>query len=168
MNHMSIIGFQFDDGGRAEAGLKGKTGDCVVRAIAIATGLDYTTLYKHLAPKTLARLGVNVQDDMPTYLKGVYHVDYEPLLKELGFTKTTSSEGYAHPTYTQAYQAFGNCLVLSHDGTHLSAIIDGELRDTFDHRFDQWDGETTQRKTTTIFHKWGGGWQEGQVLTVNE
>lgn len=37
--------FKQDDGGRADAGYKGTTGDCVTRAIAIATGLDYQTVY---------------------------------------------------------------------------------------------------------------------------
>lgn len=33
--------FVFHDGGRAAAGYKGKTGDCVTRSIAIATGKPY-------------------------------------------------------------------------------------------------------------------------------
>ena len=36
------------DGGRSDAGYKGKTGDCVVRAIAIATGLSYKAVYDEL------------------------------------------------------------------------------------------------------------------------
>ena len=35
----------YDDGGRAKAGFKGKTGDCVCRAIAIATGKPYKEVY---------------------------------------------------------------------------------------------------------------------------
>lgn len=34
-----------DDGGRAAAGYRGQTGDCVTRAIAIATGLPYRHVY---------------------------------------------------------------------------------------------------------------------------
>ena len=34
----SNLKFKADDGGRSEAGFKGKAGDCVVRSIAIATG----------------------------------------------------------------------------------------------------------------------------------
>jgi hypothetical protein len=34
-----------DDGGRTEAGFKGKAGDCVTRAIAIATGLGYRQVH---------------------------------------------------------------------------------------------------------------------------
>jgi hypothetical protein len=33
--------FQFNDGGRANAGFKGMTGDCATRAIAIVTELPY-------------------------------------------------------------------------------------------------------------------------------
>jgi hypothetical protein len=37
--------FQYDDGGRAAAGYKGKAGDCTCRAISIATGLPYQHVY---------------------------------------------------------------------------------------------------------------------------
>ncbi len=35
----------YDDGGRAAAGYKGKAGDCVCRAIAIATERPYQEVY---------------------------------------------------------------------------------------------------------------------------
>lgn len=44
--------FIFHDGGRAAAGYKGTTGDCVTRSIAIATGKTYQEVYdalNHLA-----------------------------------------------------------------------------------------------------------------------
>jgi hypothetical protein len=34
-----------DDGGRAAAGYRGEAGDCVARAVAIATGLPYQEVY---------------------------------------------------------------------------------------------------------------------------
>ena len=37
--------FQFNDGGRIAAGYKGSAGDCVVRSVAIATGLPYQKIY---------------------------------------------------------------------------------------------------------------------------
>jgi hypothetical protein len=40
--------FIYDDGGRAAAGHSGKAGDCVCRAIAIATGLGYRRVYASL------------------------------------------------------------------------------------------------------------------------
>ncbi len=40
--------FIFNDGGRKESGYKGFTGDCVVRAIAIALKLPYKDIYDEL------------------------------------------------------------------------------------------------------------------------
>lgn len=37
--------FVYNDGGRSEAGFKGTTGDCVCRAIAIATQRPYKEIY---------------------------------------------------------------------------------------------------------------------------
>jgi len=41
--------YVFDDGGRACAGYRGTTGDCVTRAIAIAMGLPYQEVYDEMA-----------------------------------------------------------------------------------------------------------------------
>ena len=43
-----INNFKYNDGGRELAGYKGKTGDCVTRAIAIATGKPYQEVYDNL------------------------------------------------------------------------------------------------------------------------
>lgn len=42
------MAFAENDGGRAAAGFKGKTGDCGVRAAALATGIPYGQTYKEL------------------------------------------------------------------------------------------------------------------------
>ena len=44
----SNLEFQANDGGRLAAGFKGKAGDCVVRSIAIVTGLAYQKVYDDL------------------------------------------------------------------------------------------------------------------------
>ena len=41
--------FVFDDGGRAASGFRGQADDCVVRAVAIASGLPYTDVYQVIA-----------------------------------------------------------------------------------------------------------------------
>jgi hypothetical protein len=66
--------FKFNDGGRTEAGFKGHAGDCVVRAVTIATKQPYLNVYKELGDgcrsqkltkrssrKASARNGVNVK-----------------------------------------------------------------------------------------------------------
>ncbi len=37
--------FQYNDGGRKDAGYEGVANDCVVRAVAIATGMPYQQVY---------------------------------------------------------------------------------------------------------------------------
>ena len=44
----SNLKLEFNDGGRAAAGYKGQAGDCVVRSIAIVTGLPYQKVYDQL------------------------------------------------------------------------------------------------------------------------
>ena len=44
----SNLELQINDGGRSAAGYKGKTGDCVVRSIAIVSGLPYQKIYDDL------------------------------------------------------------------------------------------------------------------------
>ena len=41
----SNLKLEVNDGGRAAAGYKGQAGDCVVRSIAIATGIAYQKVY---------------------------------------------------------------------------------------------------------------------------
>ena len=40
--------WQYDDGGRYRAGYRGETGDCVVRAVAIATAREYQVVYDEI------------------------------------------------------------------------------------------------------------------------
>ena len=44
----SNLELQINDGGRSAAGYKGKAGDCVVRSIAIVSGLPYQKIYDDL------------------------------------------------------------------------------------------------------------------------
>ena len=46
---MTNSNFTYNDGGRAASGRKGNAGDCGVRAMSIALGLDYDSCYKELA-----------------------------------------------------------------------------------------------------------------------
>jgi hypothetical protein len=43
------MNFTYNDGGRAKAGYKGKAGDCVCRAIAIAVDKPYQEIYNDLS-----------------------------------------------------------------------------------------------------------------------
>ena len=147
-----MIGYQYHDGGRLSAGYKGNdAGDCVVRALAIATGGDYRELYREMARankdvsgKRSARNGVGIKA-------------YGPVYERHGFVKVKLPRG-AKPTYTEAYETYGDCIV--HTTRHICAIVGGKLRDTFDGRTYQWSEsfgerdwitETRERKAQSIW-----------------
>jgi len=49
MNTKNTVSWTFNDGGRKAAGFVGRTGDCVCRAVAIATEQPYQVVYDRLA-----------------------------------------------------------------------------------------------------------------------
>jgi len=129
--------FQHNDGGRSAAGFKGSAGDCVTRAIAIASGLPYRDVYNALAEGSAnqrassrtskraksARNGINV--------KRKWFKDY---MKSLGFE------------WVPTMQIGSGCKVHLHDdelptgrlvvsvSKHYTAVIDGVVHDTHDPR----------------------------------
>lgn len=122
--------FQYNDGGRAAAGYKGSTGDCVVRSIAIITGKPYKEVYdaiNTLAPhekkskkkrgKSNARTGVH---------KDVYH----KYLLSLGMKWTpTMLIGQGCKVHLRADELPKGKLIVS-VSRHLTAVIDGVIHDT--------------------------------------
>lgn len=129
------LGFMFDDGGRAQAGFKGFAGDCVARAVAIASGRPYAEVYCRLAdgqggqratkrtkkkPRS-ARNGINV--------KRKWFKDY---MAELGFVWVpTMKIGSGCTTRLLAGELPKGRLVVS-VSRHYTAVIDGVIHDTDD------------------------------------
>ena len=89
------IELKINDGGRAAAGYKGKTGDCVVRSIAIATNLPYQKIYDDLykineefrtTSRTKLAKSLEPKNDSPR--TGTHRVVLKRYLKELGWNWT--------------------------------------------------------------------------------
>ncbi len=153
-----LIGYTYDDGGRADAGFKGDTGDCAVRAIAILTGIPYADVYRRMAAcMRLAGYGSSGNAYRQRPRRGLKPAisarDLQNLVKtSYGLRRVKLGRG-PKPTYSEAWALHGDCLV----GTakHVSAIVDGNLRDTFDGRF--YDGilyggtARDQRKAQSIW-----------------
>jgi hypothetical protein len=88
-----------DDGGRADAGFTGHTRDCVVRAIAIATGRSYLNVYsslhryalidRALMAKLTLRYGARAQAHASPRT-GVNRRVYDRYLRECGWTWTAT------------------------------------------------------------------------------
>jgi len=131
--------FQFNDGGRTNSGFKGAAGDCVVRAIAIATERPYQEVYdalfeanKRFADEHYGKIARRIQRKGGTPRDGTYRQVYEAYLKSLGFVwKTCMRIGTGckvHLTSEELPKGRLVCRV----SKHLVAVIDGVINDTWD------------------------------------
>jgi hypothetical protein len=124
--------FVLDDGGRAAAGFKGYTGDCVVRAVAIVSGKPYREVYDALSEgcrtqrltkgkkkRSSARDGVNT--------KRKWFKDY---MASLGFKwYPTMQIRYGCRVHMHADELPKGRLVVA-VSKHFVAVIDGVIHDT--------------------------------------
>jgi hypothetical protein len=120
----------YDDGGREAAGFKGKAGDCVARAVAIATGKPYAEVYAVLsesAGNERKSKGRSARNGIHTKRKWFH--DY---MTALGFTwKATMGIGTGCKVHLRDGELPMGRLVVS-VSRHMVAVIDGVMRDTFD------------------------------------
>jgi len=120
----------YDDGGRAEAGRKGTARDCVTRAIAIATGRPYASVYDAIneaatreRPRAGKRSGARTGVAKPTirrYLAGLGWV-WVP----------TMAIGSGCTVHLRAAELPAGRLIVS-VSRHLVAVIYGVAHDTHD------------------------------------
>ncbi len=124
--------FQFDDGGRQAAGYKGKAGDCVVRAIAIATGHSYQQVYDLVnSAATYERTGKRKRGKSNART-GVYKTSIKRIMKDLGWVWTPTMQiGSGCTVHLRSDELPQGRLVVS-VSKHLTAVIDGVIHDTHD------------------------------------
>ncbi len=122
-----------NDGGRTQAGYSGKTGDCVCRAIAIASKRPYAEVYDLInqAAKT-ERTGTRKRG-RSSARTGVYKSTQHKVIEKLGGkwtpTMTIGSGCKVHLTHSELPLSGRYVISVS---KHLCAWIDGELHDTYD------------------------------------
>ena len=158
-----MIDYHYDDGGREAAGYRGRTGDCVVRAIAICTGEDYRAVYLTMA-EHMKRNGYATRErnrKAPRRKGQIAALRVQDRVLEVyGFRKVRLPAG-ARPTFTEAHRRYGDCVV----GTtkHVAAIVDGVLRDTFDGRTYEWAKPRTESGVETRERKAQSVWVRRQA-----
>lgn len=128
-----------DDGGRAAAGYRGRTSDCVPRAIAIATGKPYSEVYDELfeasrehgrtrrdkEARSIQRRGGSPRD-------GVHKKVYAAYLAALGWEWVpTMAIGQGCTVHLRADELPGGTIICRLSG-HIATVIDGVLHDTDD------------------------------------
>jgi hypothetical protein len=124
------VNFVFYDGGRSEAGYKGKTGDCVTRSIAIATGRPYQDVYDALNELGQSEL-TGRRKRMKSYSRtGVFRRSYQRYLETLGWEwNSTMAIGSACRVHLRASELPAGRLLVR-VSRHLTAVIDGAIHDT--------------------------------------
>jgi hypothetical protein len=124
--------FVFHDGGRAAAGYKGKTGDCVARSIAIATERTYKEVYDALNRFAQAERITKRKRRRSSSGTGVFRLTYQAYLESLGWRWTsTMSIGSGCKIHLRPSELPRGPLIVK-VSRHLTAVIDGVLYDTHD------------------------------------
>lgn len=127
--------FQHDDGGRAAAGFKGRAGDCVARAISIASGRPYAEVYAILAKGNgEQRASRRTKKRSASARNGVYvrRKWFKDYMRSIGFTWVpTMKIGEGCKVHLVAGELPMGRLVVQVSG-HYTSVIDGVVRDTWD------------------------------------
>lgn len=133
-----------NDGGRSKAGFRGHTGDCVIRAIAIATEMPYREIYDDLQSdvnhyrefgrKSRLRDRLRFEKAVKTagVRNGIYKRFFRLYLADLGWLWTpTMTIGSGCRVHLRADELPAGRLIVS-VSKHLVAVIDGVIHDTHD------------------------------------
>lgn len=121
----------YDDGGRAAAGFKGDTGDCVCRSIAIATGKPYKEVYDRLNEIAKEEHKGKRKKGVSNARTGVYKHTRRKLLAEYGWKWIpTMKVGVGCTVHLCAEELPKGVIVVEVAG-HNVCVIDGVLHDTY-------------------------------------
>ena len=135
----SNLRLQVNDGGRKAAGFKGKAGDCVVRSIAIATGISYQKVYQDLYDanekfriKSRSKLAKSLIKKNDSPRTGTHRIVLKKYLKQLGWKWTpTMFIGQGCKVHLKKEELPNDTLIVS-CSKHITVVINGVLNDTYD------------------------------------
>lgn len=127
------------DGGRAAAGFKGYAGDCVTRAIAVATGRDYGSVYEDLfdlqkwfAENKRCRQAKHAKRHGCSPRNGVHKKVTRLYLQEIGWVwHPTMHVGEGCKVHLRSDELPPGRLIVS-VSKHITCVIDGVLHDMWD------------------------------------
>ena len=132
--------FVYNDGGRSKYFKGQNAGDCVVRAIANATGKDYKEIYDKLANRIKAYSSQR-NDKVAKYLRrknkksprnGVHKEIYTQYLKDIGWKFVpTMKIGSGCKVHLKSNELPKGVLIVS-VSRHITCVKDGVLYDTYD------------------------------------
>lgn len=132
--------FEYDDGGRLAAGYRGGTGDCAIRAIAIATARPYQEVYDLVHEygrnerTRKYRRGTRAGKVRPksSAATGLFKATMQRIMADLGWTWVpTMTIGSGCKVHMCAAELPSGRLILN-VSKHYVAVIDGVAHDTYE------------------------------------
>jgi hypothetical protein len=124
--------FQYNDGGRAQAGYKGLAADCVVRSIAIATDRPYQEVYDAINGLA-ASMRQTKRARGSSARTGVYRQVYDKYLRSLGWEFVpTMGIGTGCRVHLCDGELPMSGRIICRLSRHMCAVVDGVIHDTHD------------------------------------
>lgn len=131
--------WQYNDGSRDNYFKGKKVGDCVIRAIAIATDKDYLEVYKDIkeqnklyAENHRDYVAKEINRKGPSPRNGVWKEVWKPYIKSLGWWGCpTMGIGTGCKVHVKSEELPKGRLILNLS-RHLTTMIDGVVNDTYD------------------------------------
>lgn len=121
----------YDDGGRKASGYKGDARDCVCRAVAIATGWPYQSVYELIGLESRTERA-KPGKTCSSARTGVYKGTTRKLMARLGWKWVPiMGIGTGCTMHLKDGEIPTGRIIVKLSG-HVAAIIDGVLHDTFD------------------------------------
>jgi len=129
-----MTNFNRNDGGRSAAGFHGTTGDCVTRAVAIASGRPYQEVYDRLSDGAREQRVMKGQKRSASARDGVYTSRkwFKDYLLELGAIWTPTMFIGSGCTVHLKSDELPKGNIIASVSKHLVAVIDGVINDTHD------------------------------------
>ncbi len=119
---MTQTNYTYDDGGRVAAGMKSQN-DCGIRAIAIATGMEYHAARKFI--RAFAKAGKQGNGQISN---GIYKEDMNAALESIGWVWCSA------PKFEGRKARYSDipCTAILRMARHYSTVKDGVLYDSWD------------------------------------
>ena len=125
---MDSIKFVYNDGGRSKYFKAKNVGDCVTRAIAIASGMDYKEIYDMVDKAEKTARGRK----KGSARNGAYRKHYEPIIEKLGGVWVPTMKIGSGCTIHVKAEELPNGRIICKCSRHLIAVIDGVINDTYE------------------------------------
>lgn len=128
---------EYNDGGRAAAGFRGSAGDCVTRAVAIATGQPYAAVYAALAAGNAAERRTRRSTRASGRRTAREGIDtgrkwFKDYMASLGWRWVPTMQIGQGCKVHLADGELPNGRLIVRVSKHVVAVIDGVIHDTYD------------------------------------